>query len=405
MTNRARSAIPLLAAASFACASGGGDSERSAFAVLDSAGIEIADIAHPVWTDGESWTAGAEPVLEIGALEGDEAYQLYRVSRAIRLPNRSIVIANGGTSQLRWFDADGRFVRNAGGQGEGPGEFSRLFGLSLAGDVLLAHDYTLARVTRFDTAGTLLGTVQLAGDPGRPIEVWPTDSGYVGMIPELAYDVTADPTYHRRNVTYVRYAVDGALIDTLAVLPGPEMVVSGGPVAGGFTMSMTSPLIAHTSQQAVIGSRLVAGNTEHFELRVYGPDGSLNRLTRDPSRDLPVEASEWDAVVAENMADAETPDERRAVQELATLRPAPATRPAFDRFLADRAGYLWVAPFRPGAGPAPWLVVDIDGGVLGSVDLPEGLRPTDIGEDYVLGVIRDDLDVEQVRMYPLHRTR
>ncbi len=33
---------------------------------------------------------------------------------------------------------------------------------------------------------------------------------------------------------------------------------------------MASPLIAHNSQQVVIGSRLVAGNTERFEIRVYG---------------------------------------------------------------------------------------------------------------------------------------
>ncbi len=90
----------------------------------------------------------------------------------------------------------------------------------------------------------------------------------------------------------------------------------------------------------------------------------------------------------------------------ASLKPAPETRPAFDRFVADRLGYLWVAPYRPAADqPVPWLVVDVANGVLGTVELPEGLRPTDIGEDYVLGVIRDDLDVEQVRMYPLHRTR
>jgi len=389
----------------FACAPGDGGDAGPPVTVRDSAGIEIANVAHPAWSDGEAWTVGAEPVLTIGAMEGDEAYQLYRVSHALRLPNGSIVVANRGTQQLRWFDADGRYVRDAGGAGEGPGEFDSLFGVSLTHGDLVAHDFRSARVTRFDTAGALLGTVQLDRDPGLPIEVWPADTGYIGMIPGIAFDVTEDPTYNRRDVTYVRYAGDGALVDTLAVMPGPEQVVSGGAVKGGWVMSLASPLIPHNSEQTVIGARLVAAITDRFEIRVFGPDGALARMIRDPSRDLPVTSAEWDAVMAEEMADAETPAERRAVQDRASRKPAPEMRPAFDRFVADRLGYLWVAPYRPAADqPVPWLVIDVANGVLGTVELPEGLRPTDIGEDYVLGVIRDDLDVEQVRMYPLHRT-
>jgi len=52
----------------------------------------------------------------------------------------------------------------------------------------------------------------------------------------------------------------------------------------------------------------------------------------------------------------------------------------------------------------PWLVIDPDGGVLETVDLPEGLRPTDIGEDDVVGVVRDELDIQRVRVYRLTRT-
>jgi len=64
-----------------------------------------------------------------------------------------------------------------------------------------------------------------------------------------------------------------------------------------------------------------------------------------------------------------------------------------------------VPPARADTARMVCLVVDLEGGILGPVELPEGFRPTDIGEDYVLGIIRDDLDVEQVRMYPLHRDR
>jgi hypothetical protein len=37
--------------------------------------------------------------------------------------------------------------------------------------------------------------------------------------------------------------------------------------------------------------------------------------------------------------------------------------------------------------------------MIAYADLPVGLRVTDIGPDYVLGIELDSLDVEHVRMY------
>jgi len=180
--------------------------------------------------------------------------------------------------------------------------------------------------------------------------------------------------------------------------------MSGGPSGNAFVAVTRTPLIGHGTQQTSVGDRLVAGVTDRFELRVFNADGALERLIRDPSRTRPVSDAEWQAVQDEALADAETPEQRRVVHELTELRPRPETRPAFGRFVADRTGYVWIEPWRPPTGPTvPWLVVDPDGPVLGTVDLPAGFRPTDIGPDYVLGVIRDDLDVERVRMYALSR--
>ena len=56
--------------------------------------------------------------------------------------------------------------------------------------------------------------------------------------------------------------------------------------------------------------------------------------------------------------------------------------------------------------PAPTGLHDVfrpDGVYLGTVKLPHDLRIAEIGPDYVLGMARDDLDVEYVRMYGLDR--
>jgi hypothetical protein len=386
---------------------GAGDSGTSAppYQVRDSAGIEIVEVSRPEWPEGGGWRIAPDRLLEIGAAEGEEPYQLFRATNAVRLANGSIVVANRGTQELRWFGPDGRWIRSTGGEGEGPGEFDSLFSLRILGDTLVAHDFRVGRVTRYDTAGVLLETVQLDRAPGLPIDIWPTSAGFTGRVRERIGDIHQDATYARIRSVYLRYPRDGSAPDTIDVLPGEEMLVRGGPVPDGFVMSMASPLIGHGSMQAVVGDRLVAGITDRFEIRVYGPDGRLERLIRDPARDLPVTDGEWNAIVDQALAEAETPDARRSVLELAEQRPAPDTRPAYDAFIGDRLGYLWVAPYRPEPGkPVPWLVIDPDGGVLGTVDLPEGLRPTDIGEDWVVGVVVDELDIQRVRVYRLTRT-
>lgn len=389
---------------SVSCAPGDTPGAGEAYTVRDSMGIEIVDVMRPQWTPGQGWTVSPEPVVDIGEMEGDEAYQLFRVTTALRLANGSIVITNRGTQELRWYDSGGRHVRNAGGEGGGPGEFDSLFGMSIDHDTLHAHDFRTARITVYDSAGALVRTVQLDRAAGLPLEIWPATDGYIGYILATDFDVSPDLTYSRRAAHYVRYGPDGSVRDSILELPGVEFMMRGGPVDDGFVMTSTTPLIGHSSQQTVVGGRLVAGITDRFEIRIYGEEGSLERLVRDPARDLPVSAGEWDEVIGEAMAEAEMPAQRRAVQEAAELRPPPATRPVWARFVGDRLGYLWIQPYRPVAGrPVPWLVVALDGPILGTVDLPEGFRPTDIGDDYILGVIRDDLDVEHVRLYHLAR--
>ena len=46
---------------------------------------------------------------------------------------------------------------------------------------------------------------------------------------------------------------------------------------------------------------------------------------------------------------------------------------------------------------------DPEGRLLGSVQMPERFRPTHIGADFVLGVARDEMDVERVRLYTLEK--
>jgi len=65
---------------------------------------------------------------------------------------------------------------------------------------------------------------------------------------------------------------------------------------------------------------------------------------------------------------------------------------------------IWVADYSfPGHPAEAWSVFDTSGVWLGKVATPGGFEIFEIGADYLLGVYRDDLTVEQVRLYGLRR--
>lgn len=110
-------------------ACGAGDRAAGDVVVRDSSGVRIVESPAPTWGRALPWTVSAEPIVTIGTVEGDAAYQLHRVGAALRLSDGRIVVANNGSSDLRYYDSAGRHVRTVGRRGEGPGEFSMLSGM------------------------------------------------------------------------------------------------------------------------------------------------------------------------------------------------------------------------------------------------------------------------------------
>jgi hypothetical protein len=70
--------------------------------------------------------------------------------------------------------------------------------------------------------------------------------------------------------------------------------------------------------------------------------------------------------------------------------------------MVDQPGNLWVRRYQ--AIPdqsATWHIYGPDGHLLGWSETPGGLRVTDIGFDYLLGIWKDDLGIEYVHLYSL----
>jgi hypothetical protein len=70
----------------------------------------------------------------------------------------------------------------------------------------------------------------------------------------------------------------------------------------------------------------------------------------------------------------------------------------------DRVGMLWVEDCSPpGTDSTTWSIFDQEGRWLSDLTVPEGWQILDIGSEYILVLVRDELDVERVRKHALHR--
>lgn len=122
------------------------------------------------------WQLSPEPAVEIGVVDGDPFYQLFRAESSLRLDDGRIVVANTGTGELRFYDAAGGFLFKAGGRGGGPGEFRTLLRIyRYGGDSILALDAAGNRLSVFDTDGTyvrLASPEQISRDSTAPLDVW-----------------------------------------------------------------------------------------------------------------------------------------------------------------------------------------------------------------------------------------
>lgn len=411
-------ALLALAPALALAACGAGDRPGSAPVVRDSAGITIVENSAPTWHPGEEWTVVAEPEVEIGVLDGEAPYQLYRVAGAVRLSDGRIVIANGGSNELRYFAPDGRHVRSVGREGDGPGEF-RFIGriLRLPGDSVLVSNLMPPRHSLFDEQGTFVRTVDPAGGmsdgAAPPLALLaglraPPVAGRLAngtFVAQASIESGGPPNGLSRPPTVVLLIAPGSgVADTIARLPGTERDIrirqQDGRIAG---VEMRQVLFGRSSHLAVAADRIYAGANDTYEIGVYVPGAGLTRLIRRTRPNRPLTQAIIDEVRRRNLENARDDNERRAIERQLAEAAFPETLPAFSDLEADAAGRLWVKDYTTGDDENRWDVFEPDGRWLGTVVLPRGFNPTEIGEDYVLGIVRDDLGVERVRVHRIEK--
>ena len=166
--------------------------------------------------------------------------------------------------------------------------------------------------------------------------------------------------------------------------------------------SGVAPPFLRIPQVALTEGGFAFGLGDDFSIHVFSRQGvhvATIRWDRPLRRVTPAMIQHYHEQLAEGASNEQI---RRAQQRMLERVPMPTTLPAYDRFLGDEVGNLWVREYQaPGDAEQLWHVFDIDGRLLGPVRLPLRFEPAQAGDRFVLGVWRDPDDVPYVRMYAL----
>lgn len=376
----------------------------------DSAEVTIVENFGELGTGVGAWTVGPDPVLSIGSFEGDSLYQLFRVQGAARLDDGRMVVVNAGSGEVRIYDGGGQFLMSHGRKGEGPGEFEApaLAGV-LGSDTLVIVDTQLRRISLVQAGVGFLRSARLEDEirgGAYPQGVFSDGTVLLGGGFYWSSDSGDELTdgYTRQATSYQSSTLEGALAADFGAFPGSEFFMKVRQSGGAVSMSARLIPFGKYAMAAAAPDRMYFGSGDSWEIQGFGLDGRLNRLIRLDRELLPVTGDLVEAYLLEQEAEAVDEAQAREIRQGMEEMPLPDFLPAFAGLHSDKVEHIWVERSRGPEDPTP--VFDIfnpDGALVGLASLPADLDVVEIGEDYLLGLFRDELEVEYLRLYPLRR--
>lgn len=294
------------------------------------------------------------PMLRLGAIQGPEAEQFYQIRGAIRLHDGRIVVADGGSNELRFFDSEGVHLMTAGGDGAGPGEFKNLRWVQqTATDTLVAWDGGLGRISVFDPDGAPVRSFTLPSDPE-----------FMLTIPEQVYS-------------------DGSILS----MAGPPIEEADSSGSGYWS-------IVALTRTATDGSDL--GRVALVHQQWCEEPGCARRIT--PFRS--VWAAADDAVYYHKSGGSKvvrlTASGSHDLFDMADLPATPDTLTTVSELRVDRDGLIWIEILS-----GHWYGYSETGTLEYEARVPADLKVTEITSEYVLGITRDESGVEYVELLKL----
>jgi hypothetical protein len=190
-------------------------------------------------------------------------------------------------------------------------------------------------------------------------------------------------------------SADGADFDTLGTFAVRTQFFGDG----GYDV------LRHFTPQGMLAAgsdRIYWSEGGAYEIEQHTPaDGLLRviRLLKNPVRATPTLIREFRTQFLAAEPDGFDEETIRRFFDEAEYAPE---LPAISDILVDPTGQVWVARYHYSFKQATeWDVFAPDGQWMGMVQTPESLNILNIGDDVIIGVMKDEMDVEYVRAYEL----
>jgi len=347
---------------------------RGSFDTLESGTVMVRNPAAPAWDSATAWRLEEE--LRIGAADSPEP-QVFRGIAAVSTDERgNIYVLEAVAQEVRVFAPDRTYRRTIGSPGRGPGELLGAFGLVWddRGRLWVPDSRNLKYVV-FDPRGAL---EQEYRRPLGPVYPFPGVFDTSGRLLDLTLNVRRG----QLDLVPVTFSRDPPAFEQWPAVthrtypgPAPRSLVSLQPQV---RLSMDRR------------GHVWFGTTDEYRIYQRTLQGDTLRIIERPSEAVPLTESEREALMAElaEFRDRFDPDL------------IPTHRPAFNRFVLDDAGCLFVNV--PGTDEQVGRLIDVfdpEGRYLGRMTSPvrlDWMVPPEITRDHLLGVTRDDPDVAYV---------
>lgn len=369
----------------------------------DSAGIRIVENSPPPDGSRLDWVLGPEPIVSIGEVSGEDPYLFTRIFGAKMLSDGRIVIGDDGTNELRVFDRQGNHLETWAGVGQGPGEFpspGQLWALArLPGDSLIVWGFLWPELSVYGPDGEFLR--RFIPERSR-LDYWDRSSilspravSRNGLILARQDEVYIDPA------DIEVWDAGGELRGSLGAHPGRQGIREGD-------RDYRPVMFGYSAFHQDWGDLFVISTSQRYELRAFALDGSLARIVRLDRPPRSPTAAHIEAEIDESVSRIPSEQTQRRADRRRVMLDMPVAEhlPAFAAYRPDALDHLWVYEYEAPGEEMPgtlFMIFDPEGRALGYFDLPEGMGILEIGADYILARVRDELGVESVQLWPLER--
>ena len=364
--------------------------------------------------------------MSIGLADGSEEYMLGEIADIALGRDGSIYALDRQVPAIRHYDAQGKFIRNIGRRGQGPGEFRSVSGIALARDGrLLAWDTGNWRINVYSATGDVLPQVTTpSGTGGSSMSTY----SRALMVDTAGRFVTRKVLFSRdmkeRPTVWLRFSPDGNPIDTITAPPSPYAAATVSATSGRVSVSHDVPFAPKRFiAMSPLGS-MIAGYPNRYAFEIHHPGRPVVSVRRDV-RPEPVSRGE------RSEARKEIEDRMRKTDPTWSWNgpDIPDTKPFYQDLQVALDGRIWVAvipevsarvgsissggggvgpptnrpriegPPPPPPRPALYDVFEADGQYLGQVQVPARVSSVVRRGDHVWAVAFDESDVPRIKRY------